>query len=254
LSQDESKKRRYSEEEFALILRKASEIQEPSGESMGRREGPGLTLEEIQSIAREAGIEPEAVSRAAALLGSTGWEEKRGIAAAIFGGPSKYHLDVEVDGRLSPEAYGRILELIRRTLEHQGEASEVMGGLEWKTVGELSVVSVNVSPRGETTSIQIVGDRGGSGAITFTFPMAGSAILIGALGGILQPESIAAIVGLVGGLLGGGFLFARTLFVSHGKKFRERLTHLMETLSRGVEQAALPPGPSEARTDEPAEG
>ena len=65
MSSDETKKRRYTEEEFALILRKASEIQESPGEGPGRHPGQGLTLEEIQSIAAEAGIDPQAVSRAA---------------------------------------------------------------------------------------------------------------------------------------------------------------------------------------------
>jgi len=233
--------RRYSEEEFALILRRASEIQDPSGEGAGRSRGQGLTLQEIQSIAGEAGIDPQAVARAAALLGSTEWGEKRGLAERIFGGPGTYHLSFQAPGRLPPEAYRAILELIRRTLEHQGEVAEVLGGVEWKTVGEVSAINVNISPRGGSTSIQIVGDRGAAGAITFIFPMIGSAILMGALGGALQPESAAGIVGLIAGTLGGGFLFARTLYVTQGRKFRRRLARLMEGLSGAVEAAALPP-------------
>jgi len=174
MTDGESKVRRYSEEEFALILRKASEIQEAPGEGAGRLSGQGLTLEEIQSIAGEAGIDPQAVSRAAALLGSKEWEEKKGLADAILGGPGTYHLDFEVQGRLPQEDYGRLLELIRRTLEHQGEASEVLGGVEWKTVGELSAINVNISPRGESTSIQVVGNRGPAAGVTFIFPIAAS--------------------------------------------------------------------------------
>jgi DNA-binding transcriptional MerR regulator len=200
--------RRYSEEEFALILRKASEIQDPPGGGSRRSRGHGLTLEEIQSIAREAGIDPQAVSRAAALLGSAEWGEKGGLAGRIFGGPGTYHLSFQVPGRLPPEEYRAILELIRRTLEHQGEVAEVLGGVEWKTVGEVSAINVNISPHGGSTSIQIVGDRGAAGALTFIFPI----------------------------------LFARTLFVTQGKKFRRRLARLMDALSGAVEAAALPPG------------
>lgn len=254
MTEGESRKRRYSEEEFALILRKASEIQEAPGEGTGRLGGQGLTLEEIQSIAREAGIDPHAVSRAAALLGSKEWKEKKGLADAIFGGPGTYHLDFEVQGRLPQEDYGRLLELIRRTLEHQGEASEVLGGVEWKTVGQLSAVNVNISPRGDSTSVQIVGDRSGAGAVTFTFSMAGAAILVGALGGTLQPDTAVGIVGLVGGLLGGGFVFARTLWVSSGKKFNRRLGRLMDALSGAVERSALPPGPPAGQDPSPGDG
>ena len=254
MSDDKAKERRYSEEEFALILRKATEIQESAPGGSARRGGQGLSLEEIQSIAGEAGIDPQAVSRAAALLGALEWERKEGLAAAIFGGTDKYHVEFEVPGRLPPEEYSRMLELIRRILEHQGEASEVLGGVEWKTVGQLSAVNVNISPRGDFTSIQIVGDRAGAGALTFTFPVAGAAILTGALGAILQPESVVGIVGLVGGMLGSGFLFSRTLWVSNGKKFHRRLTRLMDALSGAVERAALPPGTPSNRDPSPGAG
>jgi hypothetical protein len=242
VNDDDPKKRRYSEEEFALILRKASEIQVSAGSSPGRTSTGGLTLEEIQSIANEAGIDPEAVTRAASILGALEWEEKSGLAAAIFGGPSKFHLDCELPGRLPPEEIGRILEQIRRAAEHQGEASEVLGGVEWKTVGDVSAINVNISPRGDSTSVQIVGDRSAAGALTFTFPMMASAVLIGILGASFEPTSAAGIISLITGTLGAGFLTARTLFVSNSKKFKKRLTYLMDTVSRSVERAALSPG------------
>ena len=251
MSNDDAKRRRYSEEEFALILRKASEIQESPKDGLGRRGAQGFSLEEIQSIAGEAGIDPQAISRAAALLGAMEWEERKGLVAAILGGPGKYHLDFEVAGKLPPGEYGRILELIRRTLEHQGEASEMLGGIEWKTVGDLSAINVNIAPRGDTTSIQIVGDRNAAGALIFTFPMAGAAILMGALGGVFEPTTAAGITGLVGGLLGSGFLVARTLWVSGSRKFHRRLTALMDTISGGVESASLPPAPPDAEAEDP---
>jgi hypothetical protein len=241
VSRDDPTKRRYSEEEFALILRKASEIQEsPRGEG-GKSTGAGLSLEEIQSIAREAGIDPQAVWKAAALLGTEEWEEKRGLASMIFGAPGTYHLDFEVPGRLPPEEMGRLLELIRREAAHQGEASEVLGGVEWKTVGEVSAINVNLTPRGDSTSIQIVGDRGGAGALSFIFPVAASAILVGALGAAFEPTSAGGIVSLVGGLLGSGFLVGRTIFVTGSRRFHKKLTRLMSALSGEVERVSIPP-------------
>ena len=245
MSNDDTKKKRYSEEEFALILRKATEIQVSRGNPSSRTSTGGFTLQEIQSIATEAGIDAEAVTRAASLLGAQEWDEKAGLAAAIFGGPSNYHLDLEIPGRLPPEEMGRILEEIRRAAEHQGEAAEVLGGVEWKTVGELSAINVNISPRGDSTSIQLVGDRGPAGGITFVFPMMAAAILIGALGASFEPTSAAGILSLVTGTLGAGFLTARTIWSSGTKKFRKRLAHLMETVSQSVEKTALPPGSDE---------
>ena len=244
MKDEDSRNRRYTENEFALILRKAAEIQESPREGGGAVSRGGFSLEEIRSIADEAGIDPEAVSRAAALLGALEWEERKGLAAAIFGGPGSYHLGFEVEGRLPPAEMGRVLEVIRREAAHQGRAAEVLGGVEWKTVGEVSVISVNISPRGDSTSIQIVGDRGPAGGMIFIFPMIGSAVLVGIMGAVLEPDSVLGVLSLVGGLLGSGFLLARTLWVSSGKKFHTKLTRLMEGLAAEVGRRALPPASS----------
>ena len=56
----------------------------------GAGEAGGLTLEEIRSIATEAGIDPEAVTRAASILGALEWDGKRrDWLSAIFGGPEQ---------------------------------------------------------------------------------------------------------------------------------------------------------------------
>jgi hypothetical protein len=259
LSNEEQKKRRYSEEEFALILRKASEIQLSDRGSAGEGTAGGLTLDEIRSIAAEAGINPESVTRAASIMGAMEWDEKRSFMSTVFGGPSKFHLDCEIPGRIPPEEMGRILEQIRRAAEHQGEASEVLGGVEWKTVGDLNAINVNISPRDDSTSVQIVGDRSGAGALSFIFPMMASAILVGALGGTFEPTSAAGIISLVTGTLGAGYLTARTLLASGSRKFRKRLTHLMDVVSSSVEKATentpsergLPPAEREGSQLEP---
>jgi hypothetical protein len=71
--------------------------------------------------------------------------------------------------------------------------------------------------------------------------MAGAAILMGALGGVLEPTSAVGIISLVTGLLGSGFLLSRTLWVRGGKRFRKKLTRIMDALSGTVEEAALLP-------------
>lgn len=237
---DDGPRRRYTEEEFALILQKASEMQVPR-EGKAPSRFPGLTLEEMRSIASEAGIDPEAVTRAASLLGTLEWDEKTGSAATIFGGPSKYHLDCEIPGRLPPEELGRVLAEVRRIWEHQGEVTEELGGFQWRTVGQLSALTVNITPRGDSTAIQIVGDRGPSGALTFVFPMMVSGILVGALGAAFEPTSAAGIISLITGTLGAGFLTARTLWTSGTRRFKKRLSGLVDTLSASVEKVALPP-------------
>ncbi len=245
MSNDDQEKRRYSEDEFAIILRKASEIQLSGGGSSKPSSSSGLTLDEIRSIATEAGIDAEAVTRAASVMGAMEWDERTGLAAKIFGGPGKFHLDCEIPGRIPAEEMARILGEIRRAAEHQGEANEILGGMEWKTVGDLSAINVNISPRGDSTSIQIVGNRDAAGGVTFIFPMAAAAILVGALGAAFEPTSAAGIISLVSGTLGAGFLTARTIWASGTRKFRNRLTRLMDAVTTTVERTALPPGGNE---------
>ncbi|MDF1565902.1 MAG: hypothetical protein P1V51_22900 [Deltaproteobacteria bacterium] len=56
--------RRFGEAEIELILQRAVQL-EVISEILGGREHEGLTLREVQEIAREAGIDPNLVARAA---------------------------------------------------------------------------------------------------------------------------------------------------------------------------------------------
>lgn len=82
-----SKDRTYSEE-FAVILRRAVELQErPTGQVPVRSEG--FSLREIQAIAREVGLDPDAVARAAATLTPEG----RSGLARVLGGATSHELE-----------------------------------------------------------------------------------------------------------------------------------------------------------------
>lgn len=129
MSTDDQKKRRYSDEEFALILRKASEIQSSDGGPVGGvGEVGGLTLEEIRSIASEAGIDPGAVTRAASILGALAWAEKDGLAVKIFGGPEKFHLDCEIPGRLPRKKSGGFWRISDELLNIREKHRRFLGG------------------------------------------------------------------------------------------------------------------------------
>jgi hypothetical protein len=248
VSEDDSQERRYSDEEFALILRKASELQArgPDGAESGVRVD-GLTLEEMRSIAAEAGMDPDTVTRAASLLGALEWDEKAGRAATIFGGQEKYNIEFELPVRLPPEELGTTLAEVRRIWEHQGKVTEELGGFQWKTVGELSAITVNITPRGDSTAIQIVGNRGGAAGVTYVFPLMASAILLGALGATFEPTSVGGIVALVSGTVGAGFLTARTLWASSTSRFKKKLNRLTEALSSSLERVVLSHGSGEGK-------
>ncbi len=234
--------RLYSDEEFALILRRASEVSET-----GEARSEGLSLSEIQHIAQEAGIDPAAVARAAANLP----EHNRDRLVTLFGGPTKYRLEQTLTGRVSEEDLSRILQAIRRVATHQGKTEHVLDSLEWQTVGEVSQVFVNVSARDDGTTIEVVGDRGPAGVLTFLPPAMVSLIGSLVLGSTFEPSAALGVA--IAGVLGGTFIVARTVWNRTGAAFRKKLGTIMDEASRTAE-GALKEGRSEPTALSPGGG
>ncbi len=221
--------RRYSDEEFALILRRASEIS-----AAGDARPGGLSLSEMQQIAQEAGIDPAAVRRAAASLPA----QSRSTLTAIFGGPMKYRLERTLPGKASGEDLSRILQSIRRTTEHQGRTEHILDSVEWRTAdGDegSSRVFVNVTAREEGTTIEVMGDRQAAGVLTYA--LSGFAAVMGSvlLVGTLEPSLALGIA--IGGVVGGAFMVTRTIWSRSGAAFRRKLGAIMDEASRTAESA-----------------
>ena len=222
--------RRYSDKEFAVILRRAFELQErPSGVGTGE----GLTLGEIQAIAREVGLDPALVERAASVLPTAG----EGRAARVFGGPDAYQLEYSASGEVPKEDFAKLVDAIRRATGHQGEATEVLGSLEWKTVGQVSQVHVTVSRREGRTHVRVIADRGGAAFLTYFVSTFGWLVGMGISGAVLEPSTAPAVIALVAAAVGGAFVTARTLWKTTTSRFRSQLSNLMGGLTRAVDES-----------------
>lgn len=225
--------RRYSDEEVALILRKAAQLDTGSA---GPEAGDGLSLAEIERIAREVGIAPDLVARAAAFLVI----DTPSTAARIFGGPSDFSAAHEAPGEIPRERYGDVVEAIRRVMGTPGRTSEVLDGLEWKSWGETTQVTVVVRPTAGRTRVQILADRGGSAIIAYLVPSVG-ALLGGAItGAILEPHVGGGLL-IIGTAAGVGFLGARTIWAAATRRFRRKFASLVDAVTGEVERHAKPP-------------
>jgi hypothetical protein len=224
--------RHYSDQEVALILRKAAQLDTGAAAPDA---GEGLSLAEIERIAREVGIAPDVVARAAALISS----EVPGTAARIFGGPANFRAEHEAGGTLPRERYGDVVEAIQRALDKSGKVSEVLDGLEWQTEGETTRVTVAVRPAAGRTRVQILVDRGGSAVLAY-LPF-GLAALIGgaATGAILEPGLGGGIL-IMGTALGTGFLAARTIWSAATRRFRRTFASLTDAVNTAVEHHVEP--------------
>lgn len=213
-----------------MILRRAFELQErPSGVGTGE----GLTLREIQAVAREVGLDPALVERAASVLPTAG----EGLAARVFGGPDAYQLEYSAGGEVPKEDFGKLVDAIRRATGHQGEATEVLGSLEWKTVGQVSQVHVTVSRREGQTHVRVIADRGGAAFLTYFVSTVGWLIGMGISGAVLEPSTAPAVISLVAAAAGGAFVTGRTLWKTTTSRFRLQLSNLMGGLTRAVDES-----------------
>ncbi len=240
--------RRYSEREFALILRKASELQLDDSEATAPTEG--LSLEEIQQIADEAGIDPTLVARAAALIGHGDIAEDE----RSFWGPSAtVHISSSVEGELSEDDMRRLMDVVRYRVAKTGTIHEVLGSVAWKADGEETPFEIRVTPRDGRTTVEILNRT--QAYKTLTYVMGGTIGFLAALM-VLAGLGVPKAVVLVGAFLAApflGVLAARPFWRWWARRWRNSLTDLLDTLRDEAERRAaslpersqdrsLPPG------------
>ncbi len=231
--------RKYTDEEFTLILRKASQIQDRGG---GADTETGLSIEEIQAIAREVGIDPVAVERAAALVPRTA---SRDALARFMGGPIRYRLETTVRSTLSEEDQARLLDAVRRAAEHHGKAGYGPGGFEWSTVGEVSQIHATVSPMKDGACIRVTADRGGAVVLTLFFSLVQWLVTAGITGAVIDPSSTAVGVAIVSGGFLAGLVQSRLLWARTTRTIREKLQRVMAALTEATEDEETPSGASD---------
>ena len=236
------RERRYTDNEVALILRRAVEL----GGETGPPRPEGLSLAEIQQVAREVGIDPVTVVRAATALPT----RKRDRLAAILGGPMHYRLDATTPRRASDADLGRILQSIRRAAGRQGRATQVLDSVEWRTSGERegSQLFVTVTTGDDGTTIEVTGDRQSTAVLLYL--LSGMPAMIVSLIVGVNLEAGWAAVGAIAGIVGGVLLLSRTIFSRTGQAFARKLESIRDAAVQAVERTTAEdsaPGPREGR-------
>jgi hypothetical protein len=145
--------KRYTEREFSLILSKAAEAA-GSPNSVDRIEG-GLTLNEITSIAAEAGLDPDSIARAALLIPDEG---RPSVLRVVIGGALRVRREFDLPGELTKERAERILNSARRTMETHGVGVADSSGVSWST-SKAGYVFVSAHGEAATTRVQVTVDR-----------------------------------------------------------------------------------------------
>ncbi|MGH7460340.1 MAG: hypothetical protein ACREMA_04840 [Longimicrobiales bacterium] len=120
--------RRFTQQEFALILRKAAELQE-SKIIPARRDG--FILSEMEQIAAEAGIAMEHVHEAISQIDLP----RLSRSERFLGGTATFRVEQSVAAKMSEPALQLIVDEARRAIGKQGEVRYVLDALEWGILG-----------------------------------------------------------------------------------------------------------------------
>lgn len=219
----------YSDEEFALILRKATEM--ANGVETGSTVGSGLTMSEMKAAAAQVGFDPALVERAARNLALTTTESP---LERFIGGPIRHNHSTRFSVQLTNEQAAQLLSVVRvhaALAGHQdvGHASEL--GLTWHDGGDLESLSVTAHPDRDGTTVSIALDR--RGPLSVVAMVSGMALFLSVLFSVfaLYPESPAlGVVGLIagfGGVLGG----VRSVWAASTRRVRERIDGIMDTVA-----------------------
>lgn len=232
-----STERRYTETEFALILRKALELEERAPVRGG--EG-GLTLAEIQAVAREVGVDPELVARAASQLP----DEGSSTAALLLGGRARSAASFRSSRILTAEEMGRAVSAAREVLGQHGEVDQELTGITWKSVGDVTQSFVTLRPDETGTEIQVRLDRSGAMVLTW-FLSAILFVFVGAaLGNTLAPEGVLGGILYFLAFLMAGLATGRTVWSLASTAAAARFQRLVDAVAREVIAPLRTPSPA----------
>ena len=234
--------RRFNEKEVAQIIKRASELQQ---EESPMEASTGMSLVELEQVAREAGLDPALVRRAATDL-DTRVSDKR--SSPFLGAPTSLMLERTIDGEVPAEEFETLVLEIQRELGGVGSASTFGRSLQWTMRGvdrrrvSSRTVQVTVTPRNGRTTIRIEEPLGQLAGGLFGGLMGGlgagtSGIAFGI--GMSVFHSASAAVGIIGGMISASYLLARTVFGRMVQNRGDALQRLMSRLAEHVAATAI---------------
>lgn len=253
MADPQSRDRKFNDEEVALIIKRAAELQQT--QQVAQEPSTALSLSEVEQIAREAGIDPMLIRQAAYGLDRPS-ETSR--PSAWVGAPTRLVLERAVDGEIPIDDFEPLINEIRRTFGDNGVPSVLGRTLAWTSSYQGGhrrqngrSINVSVVSRGGLTTIRVEeelrnlagglfgGLVGGGGG--------GTTGLSAALGmGVFHSAAVAAVLWV--GIAGGFYTLARTIFgriaIKRERELRDLIGRLEQQVNESVSMRVLsPPSP-----------
>ena len=216
--------RRYTDSELARILDEASKSEARA--DVVSASGEGFTLEEIRDIAREAGIDPSHVDRAAAgLMASQGAPRPttRGLSKLLPAELARtVHEELVIPRSLTDDEMISLVHHLESVVPWSGMVRQAGSWVEWRDKGDrlyMGIVRGN-----DQTRIRLIADQAGelkAGAGILSFA---SMLAMGAFGSFYALLPIGAVALAVGGIY----------WTSRSRTTGRHLRELLEILARFV--------------------
>ncbi len=239
--------RLYGEKEIGQILKRATELQHdeplaPSADSM--------TLQELEEVAAEVGIDP-AYLRRAALEVDAGTAE-RSTLAKLVGEELLLVREITVPGELREDGFERIVAVIERVTSEHGESRLLGRTITWRSdpSNKDRAIQITVASRDGETSLRLEENLKKYASEFFA-----TSTSVGGITGLVIGANVG--IGLLGavasglGVLGLAYLGTRGIYRAVVKRRRTAMDRLFEVALAEVRACLVdevPPsgdGPSE---------
>jgi hypothetical protein len=240
--------RKFNDEEVALIIKRAAELQQT--EQIEQDPANAMSLAEVEAIAKEAGIDPALVRRAASTLDQ---QTEKTRPSPFVGAPTRLVFERVVDGEISADAYEPIVNEIRRTFGDNGVPSVLGRTLAWTSTtaggrrqSRGRQIDVSVMTRGGVTTIRVEEELRNTAGALFGGLVGGggggtTGISIGIGMEVFHSAPAAAMIWLA--VAGSFYGLARYLFGNISEKRERQLRDLTDRLQSIVESSAAQPAP-----------
>jgi hypothetical protein len=211
--------KKFTDQQMALILKRAAESQATASE-------PTHTLESIQDIARQVGIDPHLVADAARDV------DGAAIGLSLSGERPDHRMVRRVERSATTIDRAAVLATIRDHMSLAGEAREVAGGFEWHAGPADNKTVVAVSPSVSGITIRIDARQHGLKWATYlgggVAGVLAGAVSVGLWG---TPGLVAGAAALAASLAG-----ARSIWSSYARRRDARFRRLCDALAEQLEK------------------
>lgn len=224
--------RRFTDREVALVLKRASDLDEAeSPEAAG-----GLSLHDLREIAREVGISPSAIDRAVASL-----ERGPRIGTSLAGAPRVRKAVRAFPSELDQDGIARLMRVVDDRADSTGSITEALGSVRWTGQDRFKSTRVSVTPKDGETTIEVVEKAEPKMRRVFhLLPPAWALMLAGALAGSAEASPL-ALVALVVAAVAVGLGLGRGAWALMSAFSQRRVAALAESLVHEAEGASVTP-------------